>query len=135
MRTSSGLIYARSIARAGGELELTEIGNSPTAGRIADAAARLGHGAPRLLLVPSRQVIALWDPDRAKLAVALSAAPVFAAESTFSEQSFEALLAQVQLEIPVEAQAPQLRDQNAWEPPHRRTVRVRQAEGAIHANM
>lgn len=87
VRTSSGLIDARS--RMG---EICEIGNRSTATRIEAAAARLGKENLRLLLVPSRQIIALWNPDRSKLAVALSGTQIFNSESTLSEQDFELVL-------------------------------------------
>ncbi|HSK04401.1 MAG TPA: hypothetical protein VK932_24270 [Kofleriaceae bacterium] len=104
-RTSSGLVYARSSAREHGELDLDEIGNRPTAERIEAAAACLSEGALRLLLVPSRQVIALWNPDQAELAVALSAAPPLAPGAALDERTFEALLGQVPPEIVAEDQA------------------------------
>lgn len=86
-RTSSGLIDARSRMD-----ELDEVGNNSTATRIAEAAACLDNGNLRLLLVPSRQIIALWNPDQAKLAIALSGTAVFDPESTLSEPGFDALL-------------------------------------------
>jgi hypothetical protein len=119
VRTSSGIVYARSSVCEHGELDLDEIGNRPTAERIEAAAACLSRGTLRLLLVPSRQVIALWNPEQAELAVALSATASLAPGATLQEPTFEALLGQVPREIVAEippdlVEELRLQDRDAW---------------------
>jgi hypothetical protein len=123
VRAASGLTYARSFMNAAGEQELNEIGNCAVAERISEAARQLGAGDARLLIVPARQVIALWDPDRVRLAIVLSAEGTPATGSVLDVRSFEALLRPVPVEVIGE---PPLRDKDNWKPAGRRAAKGRE---------
>lgn len=94
--TAGGLTYARSSVRDG-NLEVHELGNANTAARIEAAIAGLTGSGKRLLVVPSRQIIAVWQPaDQICLVVfpeRLSSATPITAES------FDALLADIPDEV------------------------------------
>jgi hypothetical protein len=148
VRGASGLTYVCSSTNATGEQEIDEIGNRAFAERIAEAARQLGAGEARLLVVLARQVIALWDPEHARLAIALSAEGTLASGSVLDERSFEALLGQVPVEVvmdpqmPIPASQPEawlgqvpveavadlpLRDKDNWKPAGRRAAKGREA--------
>ncbi|MBZ5612258.1 MAG: hypothetical protein LAP38_28715 [Acidobacteriia bacterium] len=97
VKTASGLTYARSSVRDG-QLELDELGNPTMAARVEIAASKLTPGGTRLLLVPARQVMALWKPADASVVMVLSAASSLAPGTMFTADSFERVLSQIKPE-------------------------------------
>lgn len=97
VNTASGLTYARSSVRDG-HLELDELGNATMAARLEIAASKLTPGGTRLLLVPTRQVVALWKPADTSVVMVLSAIPSLAPGTVFNADSFERVLSQIKPE-------------------------------------
>jgi hypothetical protein len=97
VRTAAGLTYARSTV-SDGHFELDEIGNEPTAARVDLAARSFDSPGLRLLVVPARQMTALWKPDVARLVQISPATEATGPIIPISADSFERLLSQLEPE-------------------------------------